>query len=98
MDTNQKPEFLSQFLFDKRIVDRNIKNKFATQEEYEAHLASLPDDAQNAECLDISSYYEDEEEDLEFEDEDLEEDTEDPTGDDAIEFSDDTSSDEDSTR
>ena len=49
-----------ELLFDKRIVDRNIKKHDISKEEYAKHLSSLPDCIENAEFLDISKYDEDE--------------------------------------
>ncbi len=44
---------LSNKLFDKRIVDRNVAKKLVTRADYDAKLAALPDVADNAAVVDL---------------------------------------------
>ncbi|MCB9555608.1 MAG: hypothetical protein H6707_05845 [Deltaproteobacteria bacterium] len=45
----------SEIAYDKRLVERMIKRGALTREEYERHLASLPDVASKSESLSIDT-------------------------------------------
>lgn len=45
-----------EWLFDRRVVKRNLKKAIYTLREYEEHLAKLKDVAGNTETLDLSTY------------------------------------------
>ncbi|MCA9666580.1 MAG: hypothetical protein KC503_13355 [Myxococcales bacterium] len=44
---------MEEFLFDKRLVERNIRAGLITREEYEAHLAKLADVTDKGEAFSI---------------------------------------------
>ncbi len=45
-----------EWLFDRRVVKRNLKKAVYTLKEYQEYLAKLPDVAAHAETVDPSSY------------------------------------------
>ena len=47
-------------LVDKRIVKKNLEKKRVSQEEYKAYLASLRDDKENCEAVNLDDDYEEE--------------------------------------
>ena len=71
---------LNSNLFDERVVERNIANGLITRDDYEKHLAKLPDDADN---LDYSIITDDDDDDEDENDDDEDDDDDEDESDDS---------------
>lgn len=50
---------LSDFVLDKRILERNLKKGLLTKKDFEAHVGGLPDRAEAAETIRVGPVAED---------------------------------------
>ena len=55
-------EHMDSFIFDRRVVRRNIEKGFITQQEYLDHIKNLPDMAEQCEQVEESLYPDEKEE------------------------------------